>query len=222
MTRTAFVTAHGNPAGAGQAHAGRPAGTAASRRSALLLGASLLVYAAVPSPALAQSECGAPPPGGGTVTCPPSLNPYPNGINYPGVVDDLTIVLEPNLVVTDSIITTSTTAGVDLRIEGRTDTSVSTTISGSPGMSIDAGAGTVYAGADSVSTTASFSRGITADSSDGTIVFVNDVSTAGKYSPGVVATVTGPTFLVEAEPLVQVDAGTISTDQKYSDGIVAR
>ena len=88
------------------------------------------------------------------------------------------------------------------------------------GVSIDAGHGTVYVAADSVSTTQSFSRGITADSSDGTTVFVNDVTTLGKYSPGIVATVTGPTF-ARGPAGSDVDSGTISTAGKYSDGIVA-
>src|SRR5687767_15980068 len=69
-------------------------------RNAWLLGTSLLVYAAAgASPAKAQNECGAPPPGGGTVTCTPAGNPYPGGIDYDPVVADLTVVLQAGVVV---------------------------------------------------------------------------------------------------------------------------
>src|SRR5204863_6903239 len=192
-----------------------------ARRAVLLIGTSILVYAAVPTAARAQDECGAPPPGGGTVTCPPSNNPYPNGITYNGAVEDLTVVLEPTVTVSDTVQLTSSTAYVDLRIEGRTDTSIGTTISGAPGVSMDAGFGTAYVGVDSVSTNQSHSRGITADSSDGTTIFVNDIVTSGKYSGGIVATVSGPSAVAEAQPLVDVHSGTISTSGKYSDGITA-
>ena len=64
----------------------------------------------------------------GSVTCTPAGNPYPNGITYNGVVDDLTVVLEPGVVVSDTVQVTSNTAYADLRIEGATDTSIGTTI----------------------------------------------------------------------------------------------
>ena len=100
------------------------------RRSLLLIGTSVAVWAALPSAALAQNECGAPPPGGGTVTCPPAGNPYANGITYNGVVEDLTVVLEPDVVVSETVQASAGTAGVDLRIEGETDTSISSSQSG--------------------------------------------------------------------------------------------
>ena len=92
-----------------------------TRRQALLLGASLVVYTALPSAALAQQECGAPPPEG-VVTCNPAGNPYPDGISYPGVTEDLTIVIEPGVQTLDGVTVTSSTSGVDLRIEGQDST----------------------------------------------------------------------------------------------------
>src|SRR5205085_10916573 len=87
---------------------------AGMRRKALLIGTSLLVYSAFPSTALAQEECGAPPPGGGSVTCPPSPNPYLNGVTYNRVADDLTVVLVPALPVNDTGRGNSTSPYADL------------------------------------------------------------------------------------------------------------
>src|SRR5205085_1520381 len=115
------------------------------RRKALLIGTSLLVYAAFPSAALAQEECGPPPAGGGTV----------------------------------------------------------------------------YVSLDRIATSGSFSDGIVADSSDGTTVFVNNITTTGNNSEGIHATLTGPSFISEGSPVLQINSGTISTSGKYSDGISA-
>ena len=123
-----------------------------ARRAVFLLGTSLLVYAALPSAALAQQECGAPPVGGGTVTCPPSLNPYPNGITYDNQVNDLTIVLQPSLAASDRVSATSFTTGVDLRLEGRVNTTISTVLASHNGAHVTSGSGTSYAGVDHVST----------------------------------------------------------------------
>jgi hypothetical protein len=45
------------------------------------------------SPARAADECGAVPPGGGTVECPTA--DYPDGISYDAGVEDLTVVVDP-------------------------------------------------------------------------------------------------------------------------------
>src|SRR5205085_3694049 len=158
------------------------------RRKALLIGTSLLVYAAFPSAALAQEECGPPPAGGGTVSCPPSLNPYPNGITYNNIVDDLTIVLEPTVEAQGTVTATANSPYTDLRIEGPASTLVTTSAANTPGVRIDAGAGTSYVSLDRIATSGSFSDGIVADSSDGTTVFVNNITTTGNNSEGIHAT----------------------------------
>src|SRR5689334_13506662 len=118
-------------------------------RKTLLIGTSLLVYTAFPSTAMAQQECGVPPPEG-VVSCPASGNPYPAGISYPGNVEDLTIVLEPGVVSNGSVSATSTTGGVDLRIEAQNTTLVATTQTGVTGIGVNLSstAGSVYAGMD--------------------------------------------------------------------------
>src|SRR3954469_24184359 len=70
---------------------------------ALLIGTSILVYAAFPTAAAAQQECGPTPPTPGTVECPSSLNPYPNGIVYDPVPADLTLVLDPGVVTQEGV-----------------------------------------------------------------------------------------------------------------------
>src|SRR3954471_23489358 len=76
---------------------------------ALLIGTSMLVYAAFPTEAAAQEECGAtPPPPGGVLHCPVSLHPYPNGITYDPVPADLTVVLDPGVVTGDGVRVNST------------------------------------------------------------------------------------------------------------------
>jgi hypothetical protein len=179
----------------------------------LLLGTSLLVYAALPSAALAQNECGPPPPGGGSVSCPPSGNPYPGGITYINQVDDLTIVLEPDVVANDTVQTTSTAANVDLRIEGGVDTLISTTAAASDGVDINSTLATVYASLDVVTTTGSSSIGIDANGGNGATVFVNSVSTTGSFSGGIEASANGGS--------VFIGSGSATTDGKYSDGIFA-
>lgn len=198
-----------------------PAFRRGTQRSVLLIGASLFAFTAMPSAAYAQNECGAAPVGGGTVECPPSGNPYATGISYPTAVDDLTVVLDPTDNITNTVRVRSTTPSVDLRIEGATNTHIGTTAPGAPGVDISSSAGTVYASLDVVSTTGSSAIGVNANSSDGTTVLVHNVSTTGKYSDGIHATVTGPSNS-EGQPAVFVTSGTISTTGKYSDGIDAR
>ena len=76
------------------------AGAASNRRRRTLrmstiLGGGLLALAGLAAtPAAAQDECGFAPIGGGTVTCPPSGNDYPNGVFYLTFSDPLTVVLQ--------------------------------------------------------------------------------------------------------------------------------
>src|SRR5688500_18320727 len=67
----------------------------------------------------AADECGPPPAGGGTVSCSSAGNPYPGGITYDPVVEDLTVVFQDNLpvVTDDNVFIRSVTSGVGLRLE---------------------------------------------------------------------------------------------------------
>lgn len=85
------------------------------RRASLLIGATFLLPIV---PAWAANECGPPPPGGGTVNCPPGE--YPNGIDY-AAPDDLEILLDPGVITRSE--STITAAG-DLRLIGPTQTTL--------------------------------------------------------------------------------------------------
>src|SRR3982750_3235054 len=92
-----------------------PARLKALRSASLLLGTGLFLHAA---PAWAVNECGPPPPGGGTVTCP--AGEYPTGIDYaaPG---DLEILLQPGVVTRGN--STMTSPGF-IRLSGPTATTL--------------------------------------------------------------------------------------------------
>src|SRR3954469_20284768 len=117
----------------GQQAAGSPRieGKPGLTRKALLLGTSLFVYAAAPSPAFAAGEqCGPAPAGPGTVHCTPAGNPYPTGIDYGPTPDDLTIVLDPGVVDVQGVSLTSTAPDADLKVDGSVYTFVYSTAAG--------------------------------------------------------------------------------------------
>src|SRR4051794_15831553 len=143
----------------GGAPASRRRGAHRLAAKALLIGTSMLVYAAVPTAAAAQEECGAtPPPPGGVLHCPTPLNPYPNGITYDPVPVDLTLVLDPGVVTQDGVRVNSNAQIGDLRVEGRDNTSV--TGASRPGISVTTAHGDVYIGADEVATSGAGNHGI--------------------------------------------------------------
>ena len=94
------------------------ASTKPLRRASLLVGTAFLLTAA---PARAANECGAPPPGGGTVTCP--AGEYPTGIDYV-TPDALEILLAPGVVTRG---TSSIDVSGDFRLIGPIGTSLNFT-----------------------------------------------------------------------------------------------
>ncbi len=197
--------------------ASRPA--AGIARRTLLLGTSLLVYAALPSAAMAQQECGVPPPEG-VVSCPSSGNPYLSGISYPGVVEDLTVILEPGVQTLDSVSVTSGTAGVDLRIEGQDSTFITTSQNGPTAAVVGVSTqGTVFVGVDDVLSTGDLAPGIFALGRGGTDIVADLVSTTGDLSPGVLAI--GYSSGAYTVGPVTVTTNLVATQGDLSAGIVA-
>lgn len=143
----------------------RPDSGRASARLNLRLGAAIgpltLAMIALPGVARAQDECGA-APAGGTVTCSPADNPFPNGITYVAQPADLTVVLED---------------GVD----------VQTTAAANAGIRLDGVAAlTLDGGAATVSTTGAGANGVDVTSVAGPIdIVIGDVGTTGAASAGV-------------------------------------
>jgi hypothetical protein len=65
-------------------------------RTGLALGTGIAAALLIPDQAKAADECGPPPPGGGTIECPPKDDAYRRGIDYgwgTGQTADLTLVL---------------------------------------------------------------------------------------------------------------------------------
>ena len=172
-----------------------------ARRAVFLLGTSLFVYAALPTAAIAQT-CGTPPPGENTVHCDPGGNPYSSGITYTGVVEDLTVVLDPGVRVNDTVRMTSSGLYADLGLVGPTDTAIYATAPQHPGAFVHADASAAYVSLDTVRIsgdgTRSGSPAVThynaaADVSarNGATIFVNNASSSGKYSAGVLTNSSG-------------------------------
>jgi hypothetical protein len=159
-----------------------------ARRALLLLGTSLAAYAVLPTAAMAQNECGLPPPGGGVVTCPPSGNPYPDGVTYDPVVQDLTVVLQPGVVVTGGVEIGTIVPTVDLSLEAGAGTQISSATTGREGVDLESTTGTVTIDVTSVSTTGLRSEGIQAGTTSGAITIDSvAVSTQGDGSDGILA-----------------------------------
>jgi hypothetical protein len=204
----------------------------ALRRAVLLLGTSLAAYAVVaPSAAMAQNECGAPPAGGGTVTCTPAGNPYPNGIDYDPVVQDLTVVLQPGVVVTNAgtpahpngVEIGSSTAGVDLSLQAGTQTQITTTAANHDAVDVVATDGTVTVAVGDIDTTQAGSRGIIASGRGRTTVTADTVQTLGANSDGISAE--EGNFVLGGVPAIvvgtSVTANSVFTAGDNSTGVTA-
>lgn len=202
------------------------------RRTILLLGTSIAAYAAVaPTAASAQNECGVPPPGGGTVTCTPAGNPYPNGIDYDPVVADLTVVLQPGVVVTNAgtpahpngVEIGSSVPGVDLSLQAGTQTQITTTAANHDGVDVVATDGTVTVAVDDVTTSGANSRAIVASGRGTTSVTADTVSTLGDNADGISAE--EGNFLLPGAPATvggtSVTVNSVSTVGNTSTGIIA-
>ena len=99
---------------------GRSGGRSSAISAARCGTAILLLIGLVPA-AQAANECGPPPPGGGTVTCPAGT--YPGGIDYTiETRDDLEILLSPGVRAEST--SSLRLAGGDLRLIGPADTVV--------------------------------------------------------------------------------------------------
>jgi len=196
-------------------------------RPALLLGSSLLAYMALPGAALAANECGAPPPGGGTVTCTPAGNPYPGGIDYDppmGLVADLTVVLQPGVVVTNNgnvvnpngVEIGSSSEGVDLVLQAGTNTLISTGADNHDGVDVVSTDGTVSVAVDDVSTTGLSSDAVIASGRGSVVVTGDTISTIGNYAYGVRAE--EGDFILAGDPTGPIGPTRVTTNSVTTSG----
>ncbi|RHW18907.1 hypothetical protein D1610_01835 [Sphingomonas gilva] len=205
-------------------HSARPVSGRPSARRHLRLGTALagplaLALFALPTAASAQDECGAPPAGGGTVTCDADGNPYPNGLFYIAP-DDLTIVLEDGVEIDTSgslnagILAISGTDDAALTVDGGANTSIITDADGGYGALVATTNGDLSVTLDQIATTGANASGILASSSEGMVtVNANDISTTGDGADGIDA----GTDLGD----ITVDVGTITTAGAGANGIRA-
>lgn len=165
-------------------------GLLASSAAGAILALSTL---AAPTAAMADNECGAPPPGGGTVTCTSAGNPYPNGVYYIAPPADLTVALD-----SDVVIDTSGTLNPGILILGVGNTAM--TVDGRNGASI--------------TTDSDGGFGILGATNDGALTLgIGSVSTSGANATGV--------FASSATGATTVDAGTVNTSGDNAHGIAA-
>lgn len=151
----------------------------ALRRGALTMSAGLFLHAA---PAWAVNECGPPPPGGGTVTCPPGTYP---GIRYV-TPSDLEVLLQPGVrTFGESTIVSSG----NVRLLGPVDTILSTSSSGTVALRIQGSS--ILADLDRIISPLGSSPGVEAPgirASGQTITLrVGEVRMSGVSSPGIQA-----------------------------------
>jgi trimeric autotransporter adhesin len=201
----------------------RPISGRASARHNLSIGTALggplaLALFALPSAALAQDECGAAPAGGGTVTCSPDGNPYPNGVTYTAT-DDLTIVLEDGVVIdTSGNLNFGVAAGsgpdADVIISGGTNTSITTDADGAIGALGLTTYGDLTIDLDSITTAGASADGIAGFTDTGAATLsANAISTAGDGADGISA--------YTGSGNVTISAGTIATTGGYAAGVYA-
>lgn len=187
------------------------------RISSYSVALSALAFAmiALPTSAQAQNECGA--PAGGTVTCSPNDNPFPNGVTY-FPANDLTVELQSGVVIDTSA---SFNNGLLLfgdegaiTVNGGTNTLITAgqfgipvlaaTNAGNITLNLDrvigvqsainasSGTGAIRVKANTVTTSGNGATGVSATGNSGNVaVNVGSVTTTGTNSRGINATTDG-------------------------------
>ena len=200
------------------------AGAASKRRRRTLrmstiLGGGLLALAGLTAtPAAAQDECGVAPIGGGTVTCTPAGNDYPNGVFYLTFSDPLTVVLEDGVNIDTSgglnpgvLLFGLGDASFDLQGAGA---SITTDADGGFGILAATDTGDINLGIGSVTTTGANAIGVIGSSAEGAItVDAGTISTSGDGADGI----QGTTNLGD----ISIDAFTVRTTGAGANGVFA-
>ena len=176
-------------------------------RSTALTGAFALIAVGAGTAANARNECGS--PDAGTVTCTSAGNSYANGVTYAPVAD-LTVVLNPDVVVNSTV---SVTGAGNLNVQN--GGTVATSGTGATGLLVSStSSGTAIANAGSIATSGDMSPGIYANAAAGvTISGIGSINTAGNGSPGV--SVITP---VTASGAISVTTGSVATTGPNSAG----
>jgi outer membrane autotransporter protein len=191
-----------------------------SSKSGLKLGSALGAVAlmALAQPAFAQEECGS--PNSGTVTCTTAGNDYPDGVTYIVPPVDLTINVDPGVVI-------DTSGGLNIGVFGLAIGDQALTLNASPTSTIrtDSSGGfgvllaTNYGAINSttgiIRTTGVNAGGVLASSYTGDITIVGgNTATTGDNANGLEANNNRGTIVVTS--------GVVSTSGAGSSGVVAR
>jgi trimeric autotransporter adhesin len=188
-------------------------------RMGTILGGGLLALAGLTAtPAAAQDECGPAPIGGGTVTCTPAGNDYPNGVFYLTFADPLTVVLQDGVNIDTSgglnpgvLLFGLGDASFDLQGAGA---SITTDSDGGFGILSASDLGDINLAIGSVTTTGANAIGVVGSSAEGDITIdAGTVTTSGDGADGI----QGTTNLGD----ITIDAFTVLTSGAGANGVFA-
>ena len=187
----------------------------------LTLGGSLaaLTLMAAATPAWADNECGT-VPANGVVTCTSANNPYANGITYIVPPVDLTINMNP-----DVIVDTGGTFGIgvlglatgtqSLTLKAAPATIIRTSDPGSYGVLLATDSGAINATTGIIRTTGANATGIfTSTASGNTTIVGGTTTTTGNNALGIEAN--------NNSGFINVTSGTISTSGANATGVLVR
>ena len=187
----------------------------------LKIGSSLLALTlvAAATPAWADNECGN-VPASGMVTCTAANNPYPNGITYIVPPVDLTINMNPDVIVdtggTFGIGVLALTTGTQsLTLRAAPATTIRTSDPGSYGVLLATDSGGINATTGIIRTTGVNATGIlTSTASGNTTVVGGTTTTIGDNAIGIEAD--------NNSGFINVTSGTVSTSGANATGVVVR
>ena len=190
----------------------------ALRMSTVLAGGLVALVGMAATPAAAQDECGVAPPGGGTVTCTPAGNDYPNGVFYLTFADPLTVVLQNGVNINTSgglnpgvLLFGLGDASFDLRGLGAT---ITTDADGGFGILAATDTGDINLSIGSVTTTGTNASGIFASSAEGDVTInAGTVGTSGVRASGI----EGSTNLGN----ININANSVTTTGANALGVFA-
>lgn len=191
-----------------------------SSKSGLKLGSALGAVAlmALAQPAFAQNECGS--PNSGTVTCTSAGNDYPNGVTYVAPPVDLTINLDPDVII-------DTSGALNVGVRGAAVADRSLTLRAAPtstirtdgvaafGVRLATDTGAIDSTSGIIRTSGDLAAGVLATSPTGNITITGgNTATTGAGANGLEARGGSGTIMVTP--------GTVSTTGAGSNGVVAR
>lgn len=177
------------------------------QRARLLMGVGIAAIGVGASPAFAQQECGTPT--ANSVTCTTAGNPYPNGISY-DPVEDLTVVLEPGVIVNGPV-TVESIGSDDLTVQGGTNVVI--TSGTDVGLRVDSKYADAMAEIATVNTTGDGVSGVEVFADEDATLTAGSITTAGADAIGAHAR--------SKYGAVTIDVGSVATSGARATGILA-